>query len=325
MIFSISETGSSHLPKNIPCQDHSYCYENSDGSVKLVMVCDGHGESCCCRSQRGSFLASRACKKNVLLALDQIGSMIEAKSGAVTAVPEGMDQLWGRQNLDPESDLYGQLQEQGALYESQVKNSLKVERRMRQLFSDIQKDWWDGIRHDLELQPFTPEEKAALGKHPPERAYGTTLMCYVQARTFWFAFQVGDGRLLLADKVLSEGDASSRLCWKQPVPWDCRCFLNHTTSLCSENAVEKFRYAYDGSGLFPDAAFCCSDGIEDSFGDYEGAPQGLHDFFSQVVRTLRQEGVSETMEKLHTALPEISRLRSHDDMSLAGVLKNYRS
>lgn len=309
MIFSISETGSSHLPKNIPCQDFSDCYESPDGSVKLVIVSDGHGEACCCRSNRGSFFAAKACKDVVLSMLGEISGMVAGKGGAVTAKPAGMDQLWGKQKMDPSSELYQNLRSQAELYGEQSKNSLEVELLMRRLFESIRDRWLEKVHHDLFLQDLTEGERLALGNRPLERAYGTTLMCYVQTGKFWIAFQVGDGRVLL----LNEG-------WNHPVPWDCRCFMNRTTSLCGDDAVDHFRYAFDGSGNFPVAAFCCSDGVEDSFGDYEGSPQGLHDFASQVVTSAKQDGVSKTLENLHEALPEISRLRSHDDMSLAVVI-----
>lgn len=326
MIFSISETGSSHLPKNIPCQDSSCCYESNDGSVKLLIVSDGHGESCCSRSNRGSFFAVHACKEIVLSMVNEIGRAIAEKSGAVTAKPAGMDQLWGRQKLDASSDLYKQLQEQGLLYGKLAQNLLDVEFLMRRLFKSIRDLWIEKVCHDLSLQDLSEKERTALGDRPPERAYGTTLICYVQTRDFWIAFQVGDGRLLIAHESeiapLDDGTKknSAGLCWSQPVPWDCRCFLNRTTSLCGEEAVEQFRYAFDGNGNFPVAALCCSDGVEDSFGDYESAPQGLHDFFSQVVKSVETDGVTKTVESLHQALPEISRLRSHDDMSLSGII-----
>lgn len=108
--------------------------------------------------------------------------------------------------------------------------------------------------------------------------------------------------------------------WFPPVPWDCECFMNRTTSLCNEDAVEKFRYVYDGSGNFPAAALCCSDGVEDSYGDYEYSPQALHDFYTKLVNQLHIDGVNVTLENLHQFLPELSSCRSHDDMSLAGVV-----
>ena len=30
--------------------------------------------------------------------------------------------------------------------------------------------------------------------------------------------------------------------WHEPIPWDEKCFLNKTTSLCDSSAIDEFRY-----------------------------------------------------------------------------------
>lgn len=319
MIFSISETGSSHLPKNVPCQDFSSHYESADGKIKLAIVCDGHGEACCCRSDRGSRFAAAACQTCVLPELESIGRLVAGKTKAVTVKPAESDLLWGRRETNPDSDIGRQLRAQAELYNIQQANP-EIEKMMRLVFSNIREEWLRLIRCDVEQNEFCESEKAALGDRPLERAYGTTLMCYVQTPVFWMAFQVGDGRLLVANYVGEDSKGTKKYQWFPPVPWDCECFLNRTTSLCNDCAVEKFRYVYDGSGNFPAVALCCSDGVEDSFGDYEDAPQALHDFYTKLVNQLHINGVDKTLENLHQFLPELSSCRSHDDMSIAGVL-----
>lgn len=314
MVFSISETGASHLPKNIPCQDSSASYESSDGSVKLVVVCDGHGSSSCVRSHLGSRFATEAAQKCVLTSLENLETLFSGKSGAVTTMPKNQDMLWNPSAVSPDSEK-GLLQKaQSELYRSQVENLDDIEKQMRLLFSNIYEEWSRMVEEDLQEHEWTCEELAALGSRDKLHAYGTTLMCYVQTEKFWMAFHIGDGRLLGAETIKEE------LNWSQLVPWDCDCFLNHTTSLCGSNAVENFRYAFDGSGHFPRAVLCCSDGIEDSYGDYEQAPQYLHRFFSQVVHQIQVDGLPKTLENLREFLPEMSRRRSQDDMSLAGVV-----
>lgn len=319
MIFSISETGSSHLPKNIPCQDFSAHYESFGGKVKLAIVCDGHGEACCCRSERGSRFAAAACQTCVLPELESIGKLVVGKTRAVTVKPAESDMLWGRRKTNPDTDMGRQLQAQAELYNSQQANP-EIEKQMRLMFASIREEWLRLIRCDVKENPFTKSEKAALGERPVERAYGTTLMCYVQTDKFWMAFQVGDGRLLVANDIGKDPNGAPDYQWFPPVPWDCECFLNRTTSMCNEDAVEKFRYVYDGSGYFPAAAICCSDGVEDSFGDYEDSPQHLHEFYTKLVNTMKIDGVDKTLENLHQFLPELSSCRSHDDMSLSGVV-----
>ena len=136
-------------------------------------------------------------------------------------------------------------------------------------------------------------------------------MTYVQTKDFWFAFHIGDGRML------SLGENQD---WKQIVPWDCNCFQNQTTSLCNTDPVPMFRYAFDGTGAFPKAVFCCSDGIEDSYGDYDIAPERLHNYFSGLLNVFVQEGKESTMCKLEEFLPKLSAVASKDDMSIAGVI-----
>ena len=114
--------------------------------------------------------------------------------------------------------------------------------------------------------------------------------------------------------------ADESLHWKQLVPWDDNCFLNQTTSLCNTNPLPMFRYAFDGTGNFPAAVFCCSDGIEDSWGDYEVAPHMLHDYFTALATYFIREGKEATLDNLSEFLPKLSAAASKDDMSLAGYI-----
>ena len=136
-------------------------------------------------------------------------------------------------------------------------------------------------------------------------------MAYVQTPDYWFAFQIGDGRMLAADENLQ---------WRQLVPWDEVCFLNQTTSLCNTNPLPMFRYAFDGTGTFPAAVFCCSDGVEDSWGDYDVAPEKLHDYFTALAKVFIQDGRNATLDRLTDFLPKLSAAASKDDMSIAGYI-----
>ena len=106
----------------------------------------------------------------------------------------------------------------------------------------------------------------------------------------------------------------------QPVPWDCNCFQNYTTSLCNTEPVKLFRYAFDGTGQFPAAVFCCSDGIEDSYGDYEIDPKKLHGFYRGLLDQFVKVGEETTLKKIENFLPVLSEKGSRDDMSLAAII-----
>lgn len=59
-------------------------------------------------------------------------------------------------------------------------------------------------------------EISQLGDDCDVISYGCTLIAYVQAKDYWFALQIGDGRCAM----LNRADE-----WNQPIPWDDRCIL----------------------------------------------------------------------------------------------------
>jgi hypothetical protein len=100
-----------------------------------------------------------------------------------------------------------------------------------------------------------------------------------------------------------------------PIPWDERCFLNKTTSLCDSNTIDEFRYCYEGDGQFPWAIFLGSDGMDDSFGE----DPNLVNFYIQVIKMLVTEGKDATIVSIESDLPQLSKIGSKDDMSIAFV------
>ena len=312
--FSISCVGASHLPKNVPCQDYSLCYESEDKKIKLIVVCDGHGSPTYIRSQDGSKFAAEITKKCILeFVKKQSPELFLNRYGGVTACPEEQDRLWMVPPDNKELTEFDiQKEEQAEIYKSQIKGNEKQEIVLRALFRNIFFKWHNAIVQDSVNRPFSEKEKAALGKNEIEKAYGTTLQAYVQTPFYWLAFHIGDGRLLGADDFLN---------WKPLVPWDCNCFQNLTTSLCNHNPIESFRYAFDGTGdYFPTVVFSCSDGIEDSYGDYDVAPEKLHNFYSKLIILLRNQGMESFLSETQNFLPRLSEAGSKDDMSLAGVV-----
>ena len=103
--------------------------------------------------------------------------------------------------------------------------------------------------------------------------------------------------------------------WQMPIPWDERCFLNKTTSLCDSNAINEFRYCYEGDGKYPMAVFLGSDGMDDSFGE----DPNLVNFYIQVVKMLVTEGREATIKSIESDLPQLSKIGSKDDMSVAFI------
>lgn len=155
--------------------------------------------------------------------------------------------------------------------------------------------------------PFTEKEISHLKNAAFVKAYGSTLMAYVRTSLYWFAFHIGDGKLVACDRNMK---------WCEPVPWDCNCFLNMTTSLCNSNPIPMFRYAFSGKGDFPVAVILGSDGIDDSWGTMEN----LQNFYSQTLSIFNKLGEEQAIKELADYLPELSRKASQDDMSIAGII-----
>ena len=313
IVFAISKVGASHLPKGVRCQDYSLKYE--DAKVQLIIVCDGHGSKTYVRSDVGSRLAGEVTKEALLNFVgDTPHILFRNRKGAVTARPEWDDSLWGASPNKPvetmtETELENY--EQNQSFFEQVKDIRDIDSVFKFLFEEIYKKWVEAINKDSEDNPFTAEEKEALGNHRLEKAYGSTLMAFVKTAYYWFAFHIGDGRLITVDRHLD---------MVQPVPWDCNCFQNYTTSLCNTEPVKLFRYAFDGTGQFPAAVFCCSDGIEDSYGDYTIVPQRLHTFYEGLLNEFVEKGKETTEKNIEKFLPLLSEKGSKDDMSLAGII-----
>ena len=314
IVFAISKVGASHLPKEVPCQDYSLKWE--DENVQLIIVCDGHGSKTYVRSDVGSRLAGEITKEVLLnFVCNTPHILLRNKKGAVTARPEWWDDiLWGASPNKPieamtETELENY--EQNQLFFYLFKDIRDIDSVFKLLFEEICMKWGEAIKKDSECNPFTAEEKEALGNHRIEKAYGSTLMAFVKTPFYWFAFHIGDGRLITVDRHLD---------MVQPVPWDCNCFQNYTTSLCNTEPVKLFRYAFDGTGQFPAAVFCCSDGIEDSYGDYEIDPKKLHGFYRGLLDQFVKVGEDTTLKNIENFLPVLSEKGSRDDMSLAGLI-----
>ena len=287
--------GESHKATDKVCQDYSYSEINE--RLAIAIVCDGHGGTRYFRSDVGAKFATEITKE------------------CVTTFIEGIDQ-----------DLFkGKSLTQVYALNTEIKNDnftkkTKVDAAMRQLFSSIIFRWQDKILNHAHNTPLTDTERASLdprfvddfdAKQSLEKTYGCTLMCYVQTDAYWFAFHLGDGKCIAFDQ---NGE------WSEPIPWDERCFLNKTTSLCDSSAIDEFRYCYQGNGEFPVAVFLGSDGIDDSFGE----TTNMVNFYAQVAKMLANDSYEESMTTIKSTLPELSAKGSQDDMSIACVYDDGR-
>jgi serine/threonine protein phosphatase PrpC len=180
-----------------------------------------------------------------------------------------------------------------------------VNRQLIQLEKCIITRWGETVEEHLRQFPFTEDEERLFAEsrdiYP---VYGTTLIAAAVTPSYWFAFQIGDGKCA----ALSDG------LWTEPVPWDDKCFLNATTSICDSRAVDEFRHYF--SGELPAAVFLCTDGVCDSY----GSADDLFLVYSKTAETFARTGFTRAKKTVSRMLPAITSKGSGDDVSLAGIL-----
>lgn len=182
---------------------------------------------------------------------------------------------------------------------------------LTQLEAAIINDWNESVRSHYEANPFTEEEldcvsekagAAYFSGHRIERAYGATLIAAAVTRDYWFGIQIGDGKCVAFDEA--------GIC-TQPIPWDEKCFLNKTTSICGSDALRDFRHFY--SEKIPTAVFMGSDGIDDSFKNEED----MYDFYKTILYAFSISDYTQAVDELKAYLSRLSKEGSADDVSIA--------
>jgi serine/threonine protein phosphatase PrpC len=259
--------------------------DSSNGDLKIVAVSDGHGESNCFRSDRGAKFA-------VSCAIEAITSFV-----AACPAPQPMGDRAERETLQEMI---------GALVKSIVTS------------------WQGKAAQDYENNPFSEEELAQCDEkrrakfqkgQERHKAYGATLIAAAIAKNYWFGFQIGDGRWTALHK---EGFA-------QNVPWDERCFLNVTTSICDFDANDRPRVYCELTAQKepPIAIFLCSDGIDDNY-PVEENEKYLYKLYSQIAIAFADDGFESTFEQISELCDSFAKKGKGDDTSLAGIVDMKR-
>ena len=307
-VFSKSVIGAGHITKNMPCQDYSIC-ENNDG-IQVLVVCDGHGGASYVRSHTGAKLAAiitrRILKTFAQTAKPEVFSGTEM---AVTAKPQRnpfIDVDGNKVKYEDLDETQQEVARQAQDYITATEHNQEEQSIINGIISEIITKWKEEIEEDARLHKFTKDEKALLCGRDLTKAYGCTVLAYLRTPTYWLALQIGDGRIICCDEHFH---------WTEPVPRDCECFLNRTTSLCDKFPEKEFRYAFSGKGVFPIAIFLNSDGVDGSFGNKEN----LHSFYTDVVELFLDRNTNIQTE-LEEFLPKLSEQGNHDDMSIAGLI-----
>jgi serine/threonine protein phosphatase PrpC len=327
IVFNATKRGASHVKKGTVCQDYSLCYNSPDGSMQVAIVCDGHGGDTYVRSDVGSRLAAEIALANIQnFVASTPASLFLGKKGAVTSHPKDEEaaQIAPEKTLAEMTEVERQRYEQDQQFLQQVADLREQDQQLTLLFGRIYIQWLQAIEQHANEHPFNDHEQTLLGSIYQKwmqdqqngisgmgtrivKAYGSTLMAFIRTPLYWLAFHIGDGKLMACDAALQ---------WFEPVPWDCRCFLNVTTSLCDSSPIGEFRYAFNGMGDFPVAVILGSDGLDDSWGNFER----LANFYSQTLGIFLELGKEKAVSDLEDYLPKLSAKASQDDMSMAGII-----
>lgn len=191
---------------------------------------------------------------------------------------------------------------------------LNPDKQLKILEASIISHWNESVSDYHSKHPFDEAELIVVSEKAKKRyledgkiwsAYGTTLIAVAMNEDYWFAIHIGDGKCVAINHA---GE------FKQPIPWNPKCFLNATTSICDSDAIDNFRHFY--SDKLPAAVFVGSDGIDDCFNNNEQ----LYNLYKTVLYSFATTDFKEACEGLADYLPRLSAKGSGDDVSIAALL-----
>ena len=284
--YATKGAGKKHAPA---CQDACFY----DSKLSLVVVADGLGSQNCFRSSKGSQIA------------------VECASEGICEFLSHHDKIY----------IQALLKEQNGNWELVEK---EFDKKIHTLINHIITQWNIKVEADFADNPFTEEElNLADEKHRGQyaskdkksKAYATTLIACAITDNYLFGMHIGDGRF----SVLYE-DAS----FAQPVPWDDRCFLNNTTTICDQDAHERARFLFSthrnplNKNKKPVAIFICTDGIDDNY-PVEQNEEHLYKLYKTISLTFAEAGFESTCKQLDGLVNKFATEGKADDTSI-GVL-----
>jgi len=295
--FAVSVLGGSHIKSGTVCQDASNFYD--DESVSIAVVADGHGDSSCFRSDLGAKFA-------------------------VACTTRGIQQFVKEHEA---------LFKKGVSKNSDFPSHRELEKLLREkLIKQTVASWNKAVMENYQANPFKEEELENVSekyrrryenKETINKAYGTSLIAAAITPWFWFAYHIGDGRFSV---LYSDGSGG------QPVPWDPKCYLNVTTSICDDDVLDRELGVRTYLSLkedkeIPVAFFLCSDGIDDNYpaDEKENAIQ-LYRLYREIAVTIAEDGYDSTCGKdgvsgqIKDLAYNFATKGKGDDTSLAGIV-----
>ena len=179
--------------------------------------------------------------------------------------------------------------------------------------------WQEAVIAHYRANPLTEQEiqdagnlydTYAAGKRLPH-IYGATLLAAVMTDEQMLLIQKGDGHAFF---IYDDGTTSHDV-----IPWDERCQLNFTTSLCDTDAADTYKCAIVSMRSRPGiaAVVLASDGLEDCYATMDAADVAV----GQIAVFGAQEGTENLQNYLQSELTGMSDRASRDDISVVGWLK----
>ena len=253
-----------------------------DEKMSVAIVADGHGSPQYFRSDRGSRFAAE-------VALEGIKGFV-AQTTPDTFVSNKGEEMLNRLAKNIIAAWYGKVDEDEKQYP--LKDDEKV--------NVLENKYKDKYLNDPEHQHLY-------------HAYGTTLIAVAMTDYCWFGLHIGDGKCIA---LFDDGS------WEQPIPWDDKCFLCVTTSLCDDNAFEQIRFWHGSTSIDnkkPIAVFVCSDGVDDSYPVHENEKH-LERLYRSIVLGFAKDGYDNTLRAMEPLIQKLAEQGSGDDVSIAGII-----
>lgn len=307
--FAVTVIGGNHIKNNIVCQDDSTFYNDDD--VSIIVVADGHGDSSCFRSDLGANFAVKCARRGIYDFVKEHEAL-----------------------FDPEEQSEKGSSVQAVFSPPAHKEFEKLLRE--KLIKYTVASWNKAVSEHYEKNPFTDQElekvsekyrkrfEAAQQKFKEEgftgegisKAYGTTLIAAAITPYYWFGFHIGDGRftVLYPD------------CGDQPVPWDEKCFLNVTTSICDDDVLERDNgvrsfLSFHSDKDPPIAIYLCTDGIDDNYPvDEKENKTELVRLYRTISLAFADDGYESTCNQLKELANKFATTGKGDDTSIAGII-----
>jgi serine/threonine protein phosphatase PrpC len=282
--FSVTETGISHTNDGKGCEDFSLYYPPEGGKPDppLALAVVADGHG-----DENCFRSARGAEFAASIAKDAIIEFVDQRP------------------LDDIDDDAGNI----------------FKRYICDLVKHIIAEWHGKVERDYTANPVTAEELAHAGEkyrkryaegHDLHHAYGTTLIASAITDEYWFGIHIGDGRFTA---LYRDGT------FAQPVPWDERCYLNVTTSICDDDAFEGARIhcALESEKPLPAAVFLCSDGVDDNY-PVEENEKHLYRLYRIIALTFVDNGFDSTCGQLKDLAKSFATNGKGDDTSIAGII-----